>query len=101
MTAYREWAPLAPLAGVARLWRTDTSESAGWEVLVVHDLPHALPVSTPSRSLRADQRRGDGLWVAGDHVDTPSLQGAMVSGRRVANAVTRALRGTGHYRVTR
>lgn len=22
MTAYREWAPLAPLAGVARLWRT-------------------------------------------------------------------------------
>ncbi|GAA1901895.1 FAD-dependent oxidoreductase [Lapillicoccus jejuensis] len=78
---------------LARLWRTDTSEAAGWELLVAHDLPHALPVSTPDRSLRAGQSRGDGLWVAGDHVDTPSLQGAMVSGRRVANAVTRALKG--------
>ena len=81
-------------AELARLWRTDTSPAADWRLLVVHDLPHALPVSSPDRSLRAGQARGDGVWVAGDHVDTPSLQGAMVSGRRVANAVTRALHGS-------
>ena len=30
---------------------------------------------------------GDGLFVAGDHRDTPSTQGALVSGRRAAEAV--------------
>ena len=30
---------------------------------------------------------GDGLFVAGDHRDTPSTQGALVSGRRAADAV--------------
>ncbi len=30
---------------------------------------------------------GDGLYIAGDHRDTASIQGALVSGRRVAAAV--------------
>jgi uncharacterized protein with NAD-binding domain and iron-sulfur cluster len=30
---------------------------------------------------------GDWVYVAGDHRDTSSLQGALVSGRRTANAV--------------
>jgi len=34
---------------------------------------------------------GDGLFVAGDHRDTASLQGAMVSGRRAARAVLRGI----------
>jgi len=29
--------------------------------------------------------------VAGDHIDTPSIQGALVSGRRAAQAVLRSL----------
>jgi tRNA pseudouridine-54 N-methylase len=34
---------------------------------------------------------GNGLFVAGDHRDTPSQQGALVSGRRAAEAVLRHL----------
>jgi hypothetical protein len=30
---------------------------------------------------------GDGLFVCGDHRDSSSIQGAMVSGRRAADAV--------------
>jgi heterodisulfide reductase subunit A-like polyferredoxin len=45
--------------------------------------PHPLrrPVEAPER----------GVWVAGDHRDTSSIQGALVSGRRAATAVARAL----------
>jgi predicted NAD/FAD-dependent oxidoreductase len=35
---------------------------------------------------------GDGVFVCGDHRDTPSIQGAMASGRRTARAVLRELR---------
>jgi predicted NAD/FAD-dependent oxidoreductase len=34
---------------------------------------------------------GGGLFVAGDHRDTASIQGAMVSGRRTAQAVLNRL----------
>jgi len=34
---------------------------------------------------------GEWLYLAGDHRDTASIQGAMVSGRRAANAVLRHL----------
>ena len=37
--------------------------------------------------LRRRVRLGEGLYVAGDHRDTSSLQGALVSGRRAASAV--------------
>jgi predicted NAD/FAD-dependent oxidoreductase len=32
----------------------------------------------------------DGLWVCGDHRDTGSIQGALVSGRRCADAILAA-----------
>jgi hypothetical protein len=41
--------------------------------------------------VRRDVELGDGLFVAGDHRDTPSSQGALVSGRRAAQAVLSAL----------
>jgi hypothetical protein len=34
---------------------------------------------------------GDGIWVAGDHRDSPSIQGALASGWRAAGAVISAL----------
>ncbi|NEM08340.1 amine oxidase, partial [Geodermatophilus normandii] len=50
--------------------------------------PAALP---PLRHRRAVDL-GGGLYGCGDHRDTPSIQGAMASGRRTAAAVLRALR---------
>ena len=36
-------------------------------------------------------RLGEGLFVAGDHRDTPSIQRALVSGKRAAAAVLRSI----------
>jgi predicted NAD/FAD-dependent oxidoreductase len=41
----------------------------------------------PPLDIRKPVDLGDGLFVAGDHRDTASIQGAMVSGRRAADAV--------------
>ena len=63
----------------------------GWELLVRHDVPHALPRSTAPLQVQRPVDLGGGLFVCGDHRDTPSLQGALVSGRRTARAVATAL----------
>jgi len=44
--------------------------------------------------LRQPVRLSDGLFIAGDHRDTASIQGALVSGRRAATAVRSFLRRT-------
>ncbi|MEX5720290.1 NAD(P)/FAD-dependent oxidoreductase [Geodermatophilus maliterrae] len=54
----------------------------------------AQPAALPPLHLRRPVDLGGGLFVCGDHRDTPSIQGAMASGRRTAAAVLRALRPT-------
>jgi predicted NAD/FAD-dependent oxidoreductase len=58
-----------------------------WEFVTAYPIPHALPVHRPGQPMRQPVNLGDGLFVAGDHRDTPSIQGALVSGRRAADAV--------------
>ncbi len=58
-----------------------------WEQVATYPLPQALPAFPPGTPLRRRVSLGDGLYVAGDHRDTPSIQGALVSGRRAAEAV--------------
>ena len=82
---------------------TDTTEAAvleqltswfgaqvsAWHHLRTYRIAYALPrqaapaLAVPER----DVRRGPGLYVCGDHVDNASINGAMVSGRRAAQAV--------------
>ena len=52
----------------------------------------AQPAALPPFDVRRPVVLGDGLFVCGDHRDTPSIQGAMASGARAARAVHRALR---------
>jgi phytoene dehydrogenase-like protein len=52
----------------------------------------AQPAALPPLQLRRPVDLGDGLYVCGDHRDTPSIQGAMASGARAARAVLRSLR---------
>ena len=59
----------------------------GWEHLHTAEIPRALPALPAASPLRRDVALGDGVFVAGDHRDTPSQQGALVSGRRAAQAV--------------
>jgi phytoene dehydrogenase-like protein len=61
----------------------------GWRALRSYRIPHALPDQTPpaldppERSVRV----APDIFVCGDHRDNASINGAMVSGRRAAEAV--------------
>jgi phytoene dehydrogenase-like protein len=61
----------------------------GWRHLRTYRIPWALPDQAPpalepsERPVRLDRT----LFVAGDHRDTGSIHGALVSGRRAADAV--------------
>ena len=74
---------------LARLYGVST---AGWEHVRTYEIAEALPsMAPPMGVLRKPVRVRDGVWVCGDHRDTASLQGALVSGRRAARSVLGAL----------
>jgi phytoene dehydrogenase-like protein len=64
-----------------------------WRWLRTYRIAYALPDQRPPAlsPVRKPARRDDGLFVCGDHRNTASLQGAMVSGRRAAQAVIEQL----------
>lgn len=62
-----------------------------WELIATRSIPQALPAMPAPLEMRKPAYVPDpGVWVAGDHRDTSSIQGALVSGARIAAAVTRA-----------
>ncbi len=61
-------------------------DPSGWEVVARHEVPDALPAQPPPYEPRRPVRVGD-LVVCGDHRDTGSIQGALVSGQRAAEAI--------------
>ncbi len=63
------------------------ADTRGWEAVVHYPIAAALPAFPSLTPLQRSVRFGDGRYVCGDHRDTPSIQGAMVSGRRAAQAV--------------
>lgn len=60
------------------------ADPSGWQELARHEVPRALPPATPPHDLRRPTRVAPGLHVCGDHRDSPSIQGALVSGDRGA-----------------
>jgi protoporphyrinogen oxidase len=76
---------------LARMYETSTRD---WEFLDAYAIPRALPVMRAGQSLARPVRLGPGRYVCGDHRDTPSIQGALVSGRRAADAVLADLHGS-------
>jgi phytoene dehydrogenase-like protein len=60
-----------------------------WRILRIYRVRHALPsqafpaLAQPERPVRIEK----GLYVCGDHRDTASIHGALVSGRRAAEAI--------------
>lgn len=63
------------------------AEDRGWELVTTHVIAEALPVQPPPLVVRRPIVTPEGVYVAGDHQDTGSIQGALVSGRRAATAV--------------
>ncbi|MFJ5664973.1 NAD(P)/FAD-dependent oxidoreductase [Micromonospora chalcea] len=67
--------------------------TADWTHLTTVTVPDALPAAPPPQGrLRKPVALGDGLYVAGDHRDSPSIQGALASGWRTVGAVLADLR---------
>lgn len=70
------------LTHLAQIYATDTSD---WELVRRDDIPYALPEQPAPFTNRSALEVETGLILAGDHLDTGSMQGAMVSGRRAAD----------------
>ncbi len=73
------------------------AEVSRWRLLRVYRIPHAQPDQTPPalEPVARPVELGGGLFVCGDHRDTASLHGALLSGRRAAAAVARWLEPAG------
>ena len=62
-------------------------DTARWEHVAAYDIVGALPNQAPPMgNFRKAVRLDEGLYVCGDHRDSASIQGALVSGRRAATA---------------
>ena len=73
---------------LGEIWGCDTSR---WTVVTRHRIAHAVPATPPPLHVTSSVTLGRGVFVCGDHRDTASLQGALVSGQRAAEAVLAAL----------
>ncbi len=62
-------------------------DATRWQLLHRHDIPHALPAQPPPLRTTSPARVSPSVYACGDHRDTASIQGALVSGHRVAGAV--------------
>ncbi len=72
--------------GALRTWFGP--QAGDWDEIGRYPIRQALPAAGPPIGrLRRPVRVTPGLYVCGDHRDSPSQQGAMVSGRRAADAV--------------
>jgi hypothetical protein len=76
----------------AHLATTYGVDTARWQHVARYDVPVGLPdQSPPMGRFRKPVRLEPGLYVCGDHRDSASIQGALVSGRRAATAVLQEL----------
>ncbi len=69
---------------VGKIYGVDTTR---WQLVHRHDIPHALPAQPPPLRTTSPARVSPSVYVCGDHRDTASIQGALVSGHRVAGVV--------------
>ncbi len=64
-----------------------------WRHLATYDIHYALPAQAPPalQPVAKPAHVREGVFICGDHCDTASINGAMASGRRAAEAVAEAL----------
>ena len=67
----------------------------GWQHLRTDWIPDALPEQTPASGGSSSKETlvQPGLYVCGDHRDTASINGALSSGRSVAESIAKSLAG--------
>jgi monoamine oxidase len=70
---------------VAKIWKTDDLQ-----LVASYEIKESLPFRKSSGSIHP--KVGEKLYLAGDHMDLPSQNGAMRSGRRAALEVIKDLK---------
>ena len=71
-----------PVLEQMKSWFGNTVNS--WRHLRTYSIEHGQPDLQPRDPFRRKIKISDGIFLCGDHRDTPSIQGALVSGRRTA-----------------
>lgn len=64
---------------------------AQWGIVGGYPIANALPLCLRCEWQRSDPKIAEGIYVCGDFRESPSLQGALASGRRAAEAVLRSV----------
>lgn len=59
-------------------------EVGHWVHLATYRIPHSQPSQSPDFVFERETCLGDGLFVCGDHRNSPTLHGAIMSGRAAA-----------------
>lgn len=67
-------------------------ELAAWSMLRIYRIPHSQTAQNPEYLFDRDVSLGDGLFVCGDHRNSPTLHGAILSGRIAADKALAFLR---------
>ena len=83
-TCYRGFGDMTDAEVAAQLAGIYGVPTDGWQLLRRDDIPYALPAQPAPLLVREALEVEPGLIMAGDHLDTGSIQGAMVSGQRAA-----------------
>ncbi len=97
VTVLKQHPDQAALAGSVRdqLQNWFGASVAGWRHLKTYDIPYALPSQPPPALDPVAKPPGarQGIFLCGDYCDTASINGAMASGLRAAQAVISVLNG--------
>jgi phytoene dehydrogenase-like protein len=75
-----------------QLHRWFGADATRWEILAGYPIAHALPLCRHVEWQQSAPRVSDGVFVCGDYREQPSIQGALASGRRAAEAILQQLR---------
>jgi len=71
---------------LSKIWEISTHD---WQLLAKYEIKQSLPMHGVGQPLYSKQRITNSLYLAGDHCTYPSQQGAMESGRLVAEEIIR------------
>jgi len=66
------------------IWGCDTRE---WQLVSKYEIASALPIHLPGKAFSQPMKISENIFVAGDHRSVPSQQGALFSGKLVAQLV--------------
>jgi len=77
-------AELGVRSHLAALYKVPTGN---WTHVATYPIPDALPMMAPPHDSKQSVRLSDGVYIAGDHREVSSTNGALASGRRAAEAL--------------